>query len=274
MMADSRDLLAARLVGALCVCTLLAPAPRVAADQWPADIQFASYACGGEEAGCGDCCDSGCCDSACCDRGPCGCGCDCCWCRENLLGDMWGIRPGLAESGIVPDLELTQFYQGVTSGGQEQTFAYGGKMDYIFAIDGHKLGLWEGLYVSLHAETRFGDDVNLDAAGLAPVNANMLYPADEHVTAITGLLVTQAFSEEWSASAGKFNLLDLFAQLYPQTGRGIDGFMNLSSLFPISVGRPLNLSMTGAGVTKTQACLTRTIRRQPADSTTCSTTGP
>jgi len=255
MMTDSRALVVLRLVGALCVGVLLTPVSTLADDQWPADVQFASQECGNRY-GCGDCCDiycgSGSCGSADCDYGLCGCGPGCCRCREHLLGDMWGVRSGLANGGIVPDLELTQFYQGVTSGGQEQVFEYGGKLDYIFAFDGQKLGMWQGLYMNLHAETRFGEDVNLDAAGLAPANANMLYPANEHVTAITGLLVTQAFSEEWSASAGKYNLLDLLSQLYPEIGRGIDGFMNLSSLFPISVGRPLNLSMMGASVVKMQ----------------------
>ena len=34
---------------------------------------------------------------------------ECCGCREHLTGDMFGIRPGLAERGVVADLALTQF---------------------------------------------------------------------------------------------------------------------------------------------------------------------
>ena len=45
--------------------------------------------------------------------------------------------------------------------------------------------------VVLHAETRFGEDVILDAAGAAPVNANLLYPGLENATAITGLQLVQ-----------------------------------------------------------------------------------
>ncbi len=43
--------------------------------------------------------------------------CDCVWCREELTGDWWEKRTCLAENGIVIDSSLTQFYQGVTSGG-------------------------------------------------------------------------------------------------------------------------------------------------------------
>ena len=166
-----------------------------------------------------------------CDGCDCG-GCECggyssCWTAENLLCDDWAGP--LKCCGIGADMELTQFYQGVASGGQEQNWEYGGKLDYFFTFDGEKLGLWQGLSAVMHAETRFGDDVNFDAVGLAPVNANMLYPSPlEDVTAITGFLINQQLNEQWSASAGKFNLFDLFEQFYPQTGRGIDGFMNIS----------------------------------------------
>src|SRR5262245_5619334 len=185
-----------------------------------------------------------------CDCAGCECGgCSSCWTAENLLCDDWAGQ--LKCCGIGFDMELTQFYQGVASGGQRQDWEYGGKVDYFPTFDGEKLGLWTGLTAAMHAETRFGDDVNFDAASLAPANANMLYPTPlEDVTAITGFLINQQLNEQWSASAGKFNVFDLFEQLYPQTGRGIDGFMNISSFAPLTFGRTLNLSMMGAGFSK------------------------
>ena len=48
--------------------------------------------------------------------------------REYLTGDMFGLRSGLAERKVNVDLDLTQFYQGVASGGREQRDAYGGKL--------------------------------------------------------------------------------------------------------------------------------------------------
>ena len=169
--------------------------------------------------------------------------CDCC--REYLTGDMFGARSGLAEHGVVADLQLTQFYQDVASGGAEQLDAYGGKLDYFFTFA-------KGFAV-LHAETRFGEDVIVDAAGGAPVNANMLYPGLENTTAITGLQFNLPLTrdEEWIATFGKINTLDLIYALYPQTGRGVDGFMNASVFLPLTVVRTLPLSFLGAGVMKT-----------------------
>lgn len=179
---------------------------------------------------------------------------DCCddFCtRTSLTGGLVGAQAALGEHGVGYNAMATQFYQGVAHGGRQEIFRYGGKVDQFLNIDGQKAGLWQGFFISLHAETRFGEDSNFDAVGLAPVNANMLYPLpNKHVTSITGLTFTQALSEEWLVSVGQFNLLDLFNQIYPQTGRGIDGFMNISSFTPLSVARGLNLSILGAGITK------------------------
>lgn len=244
-MADSRALFAVRLVGVLCACTLFAPGSRVVGDQWPADIQFASCTCDG---GCGaaGCCGSGCCD---CDYPECyGCGPSL---TDEFTCRLTDLTNSLAEQGIVYNVAGTQFYQGVTSGGAEQTFEYGGKVDQFLVLDSGKLGLWQGMTMAMHAETRFGQDVNLDAVGFAPVNVAMLYPnSGEHDTAITGLSVAQALNDEVQLTAGKFNALNLFYSLYPQSGRGINGFMNASMVIPMSVARVVPLSFMGAGVFK------------------------
>ena len=169
---------------------------------------------------------------------------ECLCCREYLTGDLFGARSGLAEKGVVADLQLTQFYQGVASGGREQRDAYGGKLDYFFTIA-------KGFAV-LHAETRFGEDVVLDATGMAPVNTNMLYPGLENTTAITGLQFNLPLTsdQEWIGTFGKINTLDLFNTLYPQMGRGVDGFMNGSAFLPVTLLRTLPLSFLGAGALK------------------------
>ncbi|QDU47300.1 Carbohydrate-selective porin, OprB family [Symmachiella dynata] len=165
-----------------------------------------------------------------------------------MLGDLGGLRSGLAESGIVYNASLTNFYQGVTSGGNQQTFNNGGKLDQFVIFEGGKLGLNEGFMAILHAETRYGEDVIMDAAPLAPVNGNLLYPSLNNETAITGLLFQQALSEEWALSFGKFNALDLWNMLYPQTGRGVTGFMNASMILPLTMARTFPLSTLGGGV--------------------------
>ena len=172
------------------------------------------------------------------------------WTREHLMNGFWGLQPALAEHGIVYDAQLTQFYQGVANGGREQVFEYGGKLDQFMIFQGEKLGLWKGFEVVMHAETRFGNDVIAQAAPLAPVNVAMLYPSAEHDTAITGLQVLQALSEEWAITAGRINTVDLIQTIYPQTGRGIDGFMNTSTFLPLTLGVSVPLVFNGAGVIK------------------------
>lgn len=157
----------------------------------------------------------------------------------------------MQESGLTYQVMAPQFFQGVASGGNAREFEYGGKVDQFFILDSGKLGLWQGMLVNMHVETRYGQDVNQQAVGLSPVNIAMLYPnAFEHDTAITGLAFTQALSEEYVVTFGKFNAVDLFYGLYPQTGRGVTGFMNTSMVIPISVARVAPLSFMGAGALK------------------------
>lgn len=172
------------------------------------------------------------------------------WHREQLFGDWLGIRPGLAQHGIIPDIQWTQFYQGVLSGGDAENSTYGGKVDYNFTFMGDQMGLGQGLIAVMHAETRHGNDIINDAAPLAPSNVNMLYPSLENETAITGLLFTQMLGPEWGVTFGKFNGLDFYHALYPQTGRGIEGFMNGSLLLPMTAARTLPPTFLGAGVMK------------------------
>ncbi|HSQ54143.1 MAG TPA: hypothetical protein VLM40_00230, partial [Gemmata sp.] len=53
------------------------------------------------------------------------------WKRSQLTGDWFGSRRRLAEDGLSFFGDLTQYYQGVTTGGRAQRFAYGGRGDYL-----------------------------------------------------------------------------------------------------------------------------------------------
>ena len=182
------------------------------------------------------------------------CDCDgscreCLACRQRLFGNLFGPQSCLAQRGIIADLELTQFYQGVTSGGVRENSEYGGKFDTMLTFLGEPLGLHPGLTIMFHAETRYGDDVNANAGALAFPNTNMLYPLPgKDETAITGLLFMQALNEKYVMAAGKINILDLWQMLYPNSGRGVDGFMNLSMIATPTFLRTTNLSVNGAGI--------------------------
>ena len=68
-----------------------------------------------------------------------------------MTGDWHGRRTLLEERGIVFQSSLTQFYQGVTSGGAEQTFRYGAKLDLFTELNTEKMGLWKGGSFFVHA---------------------------------------------------------------------------------------------------------------------------
>ncbi len=157
-----------------------------------------------------------------------------------LFGEWMGIKPSLAQRGILAEADLTQFYQGVAGGGNEQAYRYGAKMNLMLLGDTEKMGLWKGGKIIFHAaEWQFGQNAVADAVGLAPVNTNLLLPEPSPSFAITHLQLVQGLTETgWAATAGRYNLLDLWTAFYPDYGRGLDGFMNTASLIPINAVAP------------------------------------
>src|SRR5262249_11997523 len=133
-------------------------------------------------------------------------------------------------------------------GGLEQEFLYGGRNDYFLKLDGAKAGLWEGFFVSLHGETRYGESANFSTGALSPVNEYLLVP-DKTGTAsgLTGVKFAQQLNENPLVFAGKINLLDEIRQ--PLTGAtGLEGFMNISLIFNPILARSLPYSAFGAGL--------------------------
>ncbi|MBA4030251.1 MAG: carbohydrate porin [Planctomyces sp.] len=167
--------------------------------------------------------------------------------RPLLLGDAGGLRPALAEYGISANLSTTQYYQGVTSGGREQTFQYGGRNDYYITMDGGKLGVQEGLIVDLHGESRYGESTYGLVGGLSPANAGLLFPVpNEDVTALTQVKVTQFLSEQFIVFGGKINVVDGYTNTFA-AGKGQTQFMNTAFVLPPILGRTVPYSSLGAG---------------------------
>ena len=167
--------------------------------------------------------------------------------RDHLAGDVFGLRPSLAESGVTVNVNSTQYYQGIASGGLRDGFDYGGRVDYLVNINGQKLGLWEGLFVDLHGETRYGESANGLSGALLPPNLMLALPLpNQTVTALTGVKFTQALSENLLVFGGKINTLDGFLQPITHAG-GTDGFMNTALMFNPTLLRLVPYSTLGAG---------------------------
>ncbi|PYJ69413.1 MAG: carbohydrate porin [Verrucomicrobia bacterium] len=192
--------------------------------------------------------------------------------RLKLTGDWFGVRDTLAGSGITLDVNLTQFFQGVASGGNDQAFKYGGKIDYFLNIDGKKAGLWKGFFVTMHAETRYGEDVNGIDGMFSFGNFNMAFPkAGRNVTSITRLILSQSVSENFMVFLGKINSLDDFTLNFTSRN-GIERFMNSAVVANIINARAVPYSTYGVGfsVLQDKAPVFTFLVRDPDDHPTTS----
>jgi porin len=168
--------------------------------------------------------------------------------RLKLTGDWFGIRDTLAAKGITLDANLTQFFQGVASGGKERAFEYGGKIDYFLNIDGNHAGLWQGFLVTMHAETRYGEDVNGIDGMFSFGNFNVAFPEAGQLHGLRR----------------QINSLDDFTLNF--TGRnGIERFMNSAVVANIINARAVPYATYGVGfsVLRDQAPVFTFVVRDP-----------
>lgn len=195
------------------------------------------------------CRDGACCDGACCDGDLFFSHGDGDWCTSPyLLGDWCGTRSSLADNGITLDASVTQYHQGVTSGGRRREFEYAGHGEYILNTDFGKLGVQDGLLMKIRAEHRFGTPINQAAGVLLSPAALSTFPTPEtEDLVITEFLFTQFLSESVAIYAGK--MMTIQSGLTPFTaGRGDDTFMNANFIFPVTTTFSAPYSTLGAGI--------------------------
>ena len=166
-----------------------------------------------------------------------------------LTGDWWGERTKLAEQGITFDITATQYYQGVLGGGTNQSWKYGGLMDYRLHFDFQKMGLWEGAFVDVQLQHQFGEFINTDTGLLNPVNSDGALPVpDYRVVAVSQVKYTQFLSESLAVYFGKINTMNGVAETAFTGGEGKTTFMNASNIFQPVGFRTVPLSALGGGV--------------------------
>jgi len=167
--------------------------------------------------------------------------------RAKFTGDWLGLRSLLRDGGVTFDFSTTQFYQGVTAGGLDRGFQYGGRNDYFLNIDAEKLGLARGTSVALHAESRYGETANSIAGSLAGPNLMLAFPLSTGwETALTGVTFARQLTDDLQVYAGKLNTLDGYQQ--PLTGAdNLSGFQNTAMLYNPVFARTIPYSTFGAG---------------------------
>jgi len=167
--------------------------------------------------------------------------------NDTLTGDWFGNRDYLASKGVTFDFDVAQFYQGVTSGGLQRRFKYGGHGDYVTNVDFGKLGIQEGLFLKVRAEHRFGENINADTGALLPATVLAGLPvADSEELFFTNVLFTQAFSERFAVFFGKLDTLDGDLNAFAH-GRGKTQFSNVGFVANPLALRTIPYSTLGCG---------------------------
>jgi porin len=168
-------------------------------------------------------------------------------CRPKLICDWHRCRDCYAQQGLIVDADVTQFYFGVTDGGLDRRFDYGGHGDYVLNADLGKLGIHHGLSLKLRAEHRFGDSISDDTGAFLPATVLPDLPVqDSEDVYLTNVLFTQALSESFAVFAGKLDTLDGDENAFAH-GRGKDQFSNLAFVGNPLVLRTVPYSTLGAG---------------------------
>ena len=138
----------------------------------------------------------------------------------------------------------------MTSGGLRQSFPYGLKFDYFGTIEGEKLFGWEGLFINLHGESRFGQSVNRYVGSFVPANFALEFPKPEgSASALTNMQIEQFVTPDLVVTFGKLNAAD-GVNIHPFLGgNGINRFMNEAFVLSPIYGRTIPYSTPSTGFT-------------------------
>lgn len=166
--------------------------------------------------------------------------------QPTLTGDWFGQGPAMRAAGLDVRLEWSQFYQGLARGTGDKHWQYGGKWDAQARFDLSRMGLWDGLSVTVEGVANYGESVNAIGVGgsLLAVNSALYFPGIEGSNAsdLMALYVTQNFGEFVSLRVGKINMLELARYTPLKGGGGVDTFWNVEFAAPISGILPPTLS--------------------------------
>jgi porin len=174
-------------------------------------------------------------------------GCDGASCQE---GDFSWMRLTRSpeESGIKFEGSLTQFYQGVASGGIEQKFRYGGHGDYDIDLDFGRICGLDGFTLELGSEHRFAETVNLATGSVVPValQPNLPDPATNDL-ALTKVRFALELHDGFEIFCGKIDTLEEDSNAFADGNGGERFFNSAFNYYPVAT-RTVPFSTLGAGV--------------------------
>jgi len=165
----------------------------------------------------------------------------------------------MRQSGADLSAIYASFAQSFVAGGRDDTWRFGGKLMPKLRLDGGKLGLWPGLFVTLTGEFAHGRNANLLGGTLLPPNTAHRFPKDGAESADLSLTVTQAFSPKVVLTAGKFNMIDNASRTPILGGGGFDTFWNVAFAAPATGVIPAYITGVSLAVNTETAQITAMI---------------
>jgi porin len=167
------------------------------------------------------------------------------WSRPTLTGDWFGLRQDLMDHGIRFDVNSTQTFQGVWSGGKSHESTYQGGLDLIFQLDTGKAGLWPGGVFRIKGEVRYGQDANGNTGSLMPVNFDALYPIPgRDGIELSEFNYTQFLAPWVAVTLGRFSPRDANVFAHDETGQFLNTAFNINPVIVTTIPQ----TFLGAGV--------------------------
>lgn len=174
--------------------------------------------------------------------------------RETMMGDWGGTRSRWKEKGIDLEFKLSNFVQGIASGGLSNDTEFNGKFEMEWKFDLAKVAGWKYWSSEIKTEFRYSGPLLSGTGGINPVNTAVISPTgDGESVAITALNFTRLIpvdlkkGELWAVSFGRFNLLDLIDEDF-FGGAGTEKFLNIANIGPLTVVREVPLVTNGVSV--------------------------
>ncbi len=152
--------------------------------------------------------------------------------REQLLGDMAGLRSSASEQGINIGVEYTSTYQSNRSVKDNSDSGYFGRLDIKTSFDLGKMGLWENGSIHAQLQAHNGGDNSLGYTGTPFTNPNTASFMGDDLF-MSSLYYMHRF-EQSTMLIGKIDALELMKDAPFYGGAGRTGFMNLAFAAPPS----------------------------------------
>jgi porin len=174
------------------------------------------------------------------------------WHREEMTGDWGGARGRLKEKGVEMEFKLTQFGQGIASGGTGRNSVYNGKLQTDFKLDLGKLAGWKYWSAEIQTETRFGGPVLAGPAASIRSTPRRSFPRRRHgLSPLARSTFTRLIPNDLSkgdmfaVSFGRYNLVELLDEDF-FAGGGNERFFNIAPIGPLTVLREVPLITNAA----------------------------